>query len=70
MNGSVQNCPNNVREYLEINIDNNTETVAVPYQEILNYLNQKSKVIDNKCAAWLGVKTRDSRPLAQFLQKC
>lgn len=26
------------------------------------------KVIDNKCADWLGVKTRDGRPLAQFLR--
>lgn len=98
-NGSMQNRPNNTREYPERNTDNNTDntaTVAVPYLEILNYLNEKSghqfkandynckfiralwqkgyrladfkKVIDNKCADWLGVKTRDGRPLAQFLR--
>lgn len=100
LNGCTRNRSNNTREYPEKNTDINTETVAVeeeiPYQEILNYLNQKSghqfkandyncrfiralwqkgyrladfkKVVDNKCAAWLGVNTRDGRPLGQFLR--
>lgn len=47
--------------------DYNCKFIRARWQEGYRFDDFK-KVIDNKCAAWLHVMTRDGRPLAQFLR--